>query len=157
MPFTSLPPADPLLVLLLQYVYYGAMNDLQLKSFATRCGRLMKDYGPAVIDTFGQTGGVFGKPDNNPENTYKKLNLFNKAAAAAGTAPQMYISQPTGNIHYAYYQCNETRLDNWLPDGTPVVCTGSSSRFGGVFYVMGSMGGAELAKHVNSWAKNGTQ
>ena len=28
------------------YVYYGRMTDAQIKTFATRCGRLMKDYGP---------------------------------------------------------------------------------------------------------------
>ena len=39
-------------------VYYGRMSDSQIQSFAIRCGRLMKDYGPAVINTFGPTGNA---------------------------------------------------------------------------------------------------
>jgi hypothetical protein len=29
----------------------------------------------------------------------------------------MYISQPTGNIKFAYHSCDETKLDTWLDDG----------------------------------------
>ena len=66
----------------------------------------------------------------------------------------MYISQPTGNIKYAYHKCDEGNLDVWLDDGTPVVCTSSA----GVFYVMGgSMGGTVLAGNINKLARNGTQ
>ena len=113
------------------YVYYGRMNDAQVKSFASRCGRLMRDYGPAVVDTFGQTG--------DHDNTVSVLSNFSTYAAAAGVAPQMYISQPTGNIHYSYYKCDQSRLDMWQPDGTPVLCTSSK----GLFYVMGTCVGCD--------------
>eukprot|EP01045_Picozoa_sp_COSAG04_P000160 COSAG04_NODE_3_length_53939_cov_50.145431_50_plen_321_part_00 len=124
------------------YVYYGRMTDPQIKSFATRCGRLMKDYGPAVIDTFGQQGP-------SEAHSVSVLSNFSKYAAAGGVAPQMYITQPTGNIKYSYYQCDESNVDTWQPDGTPVLCTHS-----GVFYVMGSMGGEKLASHINAIAAN---
>ena len=101
------------------------MNDAQVKSFAARCGRLMRDYGPAVIDTYGQTG--------DHDNTVSVLSNFSAYAAAAGVAPQMYITQPTGNIRYSYYQCDESHLDMWQPDGTPLLCTSNK----GLFYVMG--------------------
>jgi hypothetical protein len=65
------------------YVYFGRMSDPQIKSFATRCGRLMKEYGPAVIDTFGQTG--------DEANTVSVLTNFSRYAAQGGVAPQMYV------------------------------------------------------------------
>ena len=70
------------------YVYYGTMSDAQIQTFAARCGRLMRDYGPAVVDTFGQTG--------NEANTFSVLTNFSRYAEAAGVAPSFYISQPTG-------------------------------------------------------------
>jgi hypothetical protein len=88
------------------YVYYGRMTDLQIQTFATRCGRLMKDYGPAVIDTYGQTG-------SSQLNTRSVLANFSLYAAESGTAPEMYISQPTGVIKYAYYDCQDT-LNQYL-------------------------------------------
>lgn len=72
-------------------------------------------------------------------------------AAAAGVAPQLYLEQPTGNIKYAYHRC-DNKLNTWLDDGTPVICTE-----GNVFYVMGSIGGDTLAQRVNAVAKAGTQ
>merc|ERR1712228_666095 len=95
----------------------------------------MKDYGPAVIDTFGQQG----------TNTVEVLSNFSKYSQMGGVKPQMYITQPTGNIHYSYYQCNQSNLDTWQPDGTPVLCT-----HGGLFYGMGNLGGEELAKRINA-------
>ena len=32
------------------YVHFERMTDAQLNTFATRCGRLMHDYGPAVVE-----------------------------------------------------------------------------------------------------------
>lgn len=124
------------------YVYYGKMTDPQLRSFATRCGRLMKDYGPAVIDTYGQQG----------DGTVAVLANFSRYAKEGGMAPQMYISQPTGSIHYSYYKCNQSAIDAWQPDGTPVLCT-----HGGLFYVMGNMGGEALAKRINAVAESATK
>jgi hypothetical protein len=60
-----------------------------------------------------------------------------------------YISQPTGNIKYSYHPCNESQLDTWQPDGTPLLCTSSK----GLFYVMGSLGGAKLAERINTVAR----
>jgi len=57
------------------------MTDAQIRTFATRCGRLMRDYGPAVIDTYGQTGPA--------ANTFSVLTNFSRYAAAAGVAPEM--------------------------------------------------------------------
>ena len=67
------------------------MTDAQLTTFATRCGRLMKEYGPAVVDTFGQQG-------TSDVESLHKLSVFSEAAAKGGAAPAMYITQPTGNI-----------------------------------------------------------
>jgi hypothetical protein len=135
------------------YVYYGRMTDPQIKTFATRCGRLMKDYGPAVIDTFGQTSFINNAgADNQNDDTVSVLQNFSRYAAAGGVAPQLYLEQPTGNIKYAYHKCDNKKLDTWLADGTPVICTE-----GGVFYVMGSLGGETLAKRINAIAKAGTQ
>lgn len=127
------------------YVYYGNMTDPQIKSFATRCGRLMNEYGPAVIDTYGQTG--------NAANTVSVLSNFSSYAAAGGVKPLLYITQPTRNIHYAYYACNQSALDAWLPDGTPLLCTSSE----GLFYVMGSLGGDKLAARINAVARQSGQ
>ena len=137
------------------YVYYGRMTDPQIRSFAKRCGRLMKDYGPAVIDTFGQTSAVSNAGADSPQDqTVSLLQNFSKYAAEGGVAPQMYISQPTGVIKYAYHACDQAKLDVWTADGTPIVCTASS----GVFYVMPSIGGGkQLAQHINTVAGNGTQ
>lgn len=67
-----------------------------------------------MIDTYGQTGSV--------ANTKSVLANFSTYAAAGGVAPQMYLEQPTRSITYAYYPCNQSKLDNWQPDGTPVIC-----------------------------------
>jgi len=107
----------------------------------------MKDYGPAVIDTFGQTG--------SKDNTISVLANFSRYAAEGGVAPQMYISQPTNNIHYSYYDCDPTQLDMWQPDGTPLVCTNTGKN--NLFYIPGSLGkqacpSCELARRINTVA-----
>ena len=93
----------------------------------------MKEYGPAVIDTFGQTSPVNTRAPGPKDDTMHRLANFSRFATAGGVAPEMYISQPTGNIRYAYHPCAAAQLDSWLSDGTPVVCTPHST-----FYVMGS-------------------
>lgn len=120
------------------YVYYGAMSDAQIATFAARCGRLMKEYGPAVVDTFGQTG--------DEANTFSVLSNFSRYAEAAGIAPLFYISQPTGCcIHYATFDCTKAAsLDLTLPDGTPLLCTNPD-----VFYIGGPAG---VANNVNKLA-----
>lgn len=129
------------------YVYYGRMTDAQIKTFATRCGRLMKEYGPAIIDTFGQTG--------TKENTISVLTNFSRYAAVGGVAPQMYITHPTGNIKYSYFQCDQTQLDMWQPDGTPLVCTAHGKD--NLFYIPGCMHhpkcpSCELSRRINEVA-----
>jgi hypothetical protein len=106
------------------------MTDMQIDTFATRCGRLMRDYGPAVVDTYGQTGSA--------ANTAAVRTNFSRyaAAAAAGVPPAMYISQPTGSIKYSYYDCSAS-LDQALPDGTPLLCTSSNPN---LFYIPSSLG-----------------
>merc|ERR1712008_318933 len=97
-------------------------------------------YGPAVIDTFGQQG----------LNSVEVLANFSRYASAGGVEPQIYISQPTDNIHYSYQNCQKrAALDSWQPDGTPVLCTNRS-----LFYVMGKMGGEALANKINFVAAN---
>ena len=120
------------------YVYYGRMSDAQIETFATRCGRLMKEYGPAVIDTFGQTG--------DQANTFSVLTNFSRYAAAAGVAPSFYISQPTGCcINYATFDCSKAAsLDLMLPDNTPLICTAAD-----VFYIGGPSG---IAANINNLA-----
>ena len=77
------------------------------------------------------------------------LSNFSRYAAKGGVAPLMYISQPTSRaIRYAGHVCNESQLGSWQPDGTPLLCTSSK----GLFYVMGSMGGEQLAKNINAVA-----
>ena len=113
---------------------------MQIKTFAKRCGRLMKEYGPAVIDSYGQQGTTTAR-------SVSVLSNFSRYAAEGGKAPEMYITQPTSNIKYSYYACNQSSIDSWLPDGTPLLCT-----HGGVFYVMGTLGGKELASRINAIA-----
>ena len=85
------------------------MTDAQLATFATRCGRLMKDYGPAVVDTFGQQGV------SDAESVHK-LSVFSEAAAKGGLAPAMYITQPTGHIKYLLsFLSRMLRIDVVLP------------------------------------------
>ena len=114
------------------YVYYGNMSDAQIQTFAARCGRLMRDYGPAIIDDFGQTG--------DHANTFAVLTNFSRYAAAAGVAPAMYIHQPTlCCIQYSPFDCSkELSLDLTLPDKTPVLCTAPN-----LFYVNGQAGVAD--------------
>eukprot|EP00040_Diaphanoeca_grandis_P022230 m.118956 g.118956 ORF g.118956 m.118956 type:complete len:610 (-) comp28713_c0_seq1:105-1934(-) len=134
------------------YVYYGRMSDSQVKSFAARCGRFMHDYGPAVVDTYGQTG--------NQSNTFAVLTNFSRYASTAdgkGVAPDMYIAQPTKRIGYANYICAQTEDDQWLPDGTPFVCTNPD-----LFYIPGALGhqncsACELSKRITDVADAGTQ
>ena len=126
------------------YVYYGRMSDAQIGTFATRCGRLMRDFGPAVIDTFGQTG--------DEVNTFSVLTNFSRYAAAGGVAPAMYISQPTlCCIDYASFNCSAAAsLDLALPDTTPLVCTAES-----LFYVGGGSGcvACTIAANINKVAR----
>lgn len=127
------------------YVYYGNMTDAQIGTFATRCGRLMRDYGPAIIDDYGQTGSA--------ANTASVLTNFSRYAAAAGIAPAMYISQPTSVIAYSYYDCSAT-LEQALPDGTPLLCTSSDPN---LFYIPNSLGpvpcpSCTLAGYINDVA-----
>jgi len=122
------------------YVYYGRMSDAQINTFATRCGRLMNEYGPAVIDTFGQTGAE--------PNTFSVLTNFSVYAAAAGVAPAMYITQPTlCCIDYASFNCSAAAsLDLVLPDKTPLICTADD-----LFYVGGGPGcvACNIAANIN--------
>jgi hypothetical protein len=130
------------------YVYYGRMSDAQIKGFATRCGRLMKEYGPAIVDTYGQTGASVAA-------TVSVLGNFSRYAKVGGVGPEMYISQPTQSIkEMVSLTCNETQLDAWLPDGTPLVCTSRK----GLFYVMPSPGaGITLAGNINAVGGSGNQ
>jgi len=93
------------------YVHFERMTNAQIKTFATRCGRLMHDYGPAIVDVYG--GG-----------TPSILANFSRYAAAAGTAPTMYLPHPP------IAGCSLTQLDVYQPDGTPVLCTAK-----GLFYI----------------------
>ena len=120
------------------YVYYGRMTDAQIATFATRCGWLMREFGPAVIDTFGQTGPG--------AQTFSVLTNFSGYAGAAGSAPLMYITQPTDCcINYASFNCvAEASLDLTLPDSTPLICTDPS-----LFYVGGGPGCVACAISTN--------
>ena len=48
-------------------------------------------------------------------------------------APHVHLAAATPEA------CDPNELDLWQPDGTPLLCTSSK----GLFYVMGSLGGAE--------------
>ena len=58
-----------------------------MREQATRCGRLMHDYGPAVVDVYGSAKGVYGSAQSVLAN-------FSRYAAAGGTAPGMYLPHP---------------------------------------------------------------
>ena len=68
------------------YVYYGRMTDPQIDSFATRCGSLMKDYGPAVIDTFGQTSAVSNAGADSPNDRCPAVLLEVRSCGWRGPA-----------------------------------------------------------------------
>ena len=121
------------------YVHFERMTDAQIKTFATRCGRLMHDYGPAIVDVYG--GG-----------THSILANFSRYAAAAGTAPTMYLPHP------GIAGCNLTQLDVHQPDGTPVLCTATGNN--NLFYVPKhvpanvSCVSCELARRINAVAES---
>jgi hypothetical protein len=96
------------------------MTDAQLNTFATRCGRLMHDYGPAVVDVYGSAKSIAGSAQSVLAN-------FSRYAAAGGTAPTMYLPHPP------QAGCNPTKLDVYQADGTPVICTETGSN--NLFYV----------------------
>lgn len=68
------------------YVYLGALTDAQLGRYAGRVGRLYKEYGPSVADTYGQAN----------LSTIASYSRYAAAgdAAGPGMAPAAYVAQP---------------------------------------------------------------
>jgi hypothetical protein len=64
------------------YVYLNTLSDTQFQRYARRVGRLLRDYGPSVVDTYG-----FASP--------ALLHNYSAQAAIGGQAPAAYISEPT--------------------------------------------------------------
>lgn len=120
------------------YVHFERMTDAQIKTFATRCGRLMDDYGPAMVDVYGGA-------------SHSILANFSRYAAVAGTAPAMYLPHPP------IAGCSPTQLDVYQPDGTPVLCTAEGED--NLFYVPKhvlpnvSCVSCELARRINAVAE----
>eukprot|EP00041_Stephanoeca_diplocostata_P019356 m.416696 g.416696 ORF g.416696 m.416696 type:complete len:368 (+) comp21282_c0_seq9:1590-2693(+) len=128
------------------YVYWGTLSTDYLHAFATRAGQLIRQYGPNVIDTYGQA------------NLSTMQTFSTHCAENGGEAPLMYINEPTGGpIPFAYYEC--PNLNMALPDvNATVVCT---SHAPGLFYIPGALGKApckscELARRIQQVAHGGT-
>lgn len=127
------------------YVHFGRMTDAQINTFATRCGRLMHDYGPAIVDVYGGAKSDHGSAQSVLAN-------FSRYAAAGGAAPTMYLPHPpiTG--------CNLNKLDVYQPDGTPVLCTATGAN--NLFYIPKhilpnvSCVSCELARRINAVAES---
>ena len=108
------------------YVFLNTLSDTQFQRYARRVGRLLHEFGPTVVDTYG-----FASPE--------LLLNYSAEAAIGGQAPAAYISEPT---HFGIwdqipgkpimpYSCP---TDNqMLGDGkTPLVCTPGTGPW--VFY-----------------------
>ena len=70
------------------YVFLSTLSDPQFRRYARRVGRLLRDYGPSVVDTYG-----FASPE-------LLQNYSAEAAAGGGRAPSAYISEPT---HWGFW------------------------------------------------------
>jgi hypothetical protein len=91
------------------YVHLGALSESQLEAYATRAGRLYKEYMPenAPADTFGWAN-------------WSSLDKYKEYAAKAGQAPGAFVAQPlTGSP--GYMKCPV--LNQNAADGTPLICT----------------------------------
>lgn len=64
------------------YVFLNTLSSPQFKRYTQRVGRLLNNYGPRVVDTYG-----FADPD--------LLANYSAEAALGGVAPSAYISEPT--------------------------------------------------------------
>ena len=64
------------------YVFLNTLTSPQFKRYAQRVGRLLNDYGPRVVDTYGFAGPAL-------------LANYSAEAALGGVAPSAYISEPT--------------------------------------------------------------
>ena len=95
------------------YVYLGSLSEEQLQRYTARVGKLYKEYGPEVADTYGQANLT----------TIAKYSKY--AAQGGGMAPTAYVSQPLwshGRYAQGAYKCPELNL--YSPtDGTPIICT----------------------------------
>ena len=91
------------------YVHLGALDEAQLEAYATRAGRLFKEYMPkdAPADTFGWAN-------------WSSLDTYKKFAAAAGQAPGAFVAQPLTGTQ-GYFKCPV--LNQNSADGTPLICT----------------------------------
>jgi hypothetical protein len=69
------------------YVFLNTLSPDQFQRYAQRVGRLLHDYGPGVVDTYG-----FADPD--------LLLNYSAEAAKGGVAPSAYISEPT---HWGFW------------------------------------------------------
>eukprot|EP01050_Picozoa_sp_SAG11_P003985 SAG11_NODE_242_length_11757_cov_9.613999_1_plen_1005_part_00 len=96
------------------YVYLGAMSEEQLQRYTTRVGKLVKEFGPEVVDTYGFANLT----------TIAKYSHF---AAAGGKAPTAYVSPPLWSDPafdtpvFNTFKCPALNL--YSADGTPVICT----------------------------------
>ena len=97
------------------YVYLGALTDPQLAQYAKQVGRLYKEYGPEVADTYGQAN-------------FSTIAKYSQYAAEGGMAPAAFVAQPLwshGSYAQDAWRCPELNL--YSPaDGTPVICTANS-------------------------------
>ena len=92
------------------YVYVDQLSEAQLDRYAAHYGRLAATYnGPSVVDVYGQADlGL--------------MRRYAERAAATGRAPDAFVSQPTTNMGFSEaFNC--TPANQWLGDGTPVVCS----------------------------------
>lgn len=95
-----------------RYVYIGMLNEVQLQRYAGRVGRLFKEYGPEVADTYGQAN-------------LTTIAAYSKFAAQGGMAPTAYVSQPLwayGDYAEDAYKCPSYNMFS-PSDGTPIICT----------------------------------
>ena len=108
------------------YVFLNQLDDAQLARYTKRVGRLIKQYGPNVVDTYGYV-------------TREIFPQYVAGAAAGGVAPAMLTSQdqrPTPPIDTFYPKPRNF----WLQDGTPVVSSNTS-----LFYFDEDDGGLDPA------------
>merc|ERR1712232_1278230 len=92
------------------YVFLNQLTPMQLSRYAKRVGRILQDYGPNVVDTYGFA-------------SFDLISNYSYNAAMGGKAPAAYLSQPSdwGLPGLPSFKCPQP--NNWQDDGTPVICT----------------------------------
>lgn len=106
------------------YVFLNQLSAPHLSAYSRRVGRILQEYGPNVVDTYGFA-------------SFDLIKSYSREAAVGGKAPSAYISQPTNWPFTGLPSLSCPQLTNWQEDGTPVICTPDTGPY--LFYYANSL------------------